>query len=835
MSTVLNRLKLIDSVLGNGNYNRRSYSVDEYFTFSDAEAIINNILCNEERPMNLDKLCFLNIQNKDMIETIKKYMNENVEKVEKYFSYIDYYSNSNFPKIDSDEKLRAFDLILNSNYMKAANLFLSKISSDSDYTDFEKLINLAIDRNYSTSQYSSNSLYVSSRTLMEIFLNKNIMALESKDIDSLVRVVMDCFDGDFDELKSDDIEVLKDPMGKYIANINSDELIFAKRFGEILLDDDMYEFRNKSYFCRRYKEEVMSLLDTIMSEISDDVERRNISMAIMNAMDLFIIDAADINLINNKIKYGSRFLSSLSVGLELTNISEDKYREINMNFNYLEKLVSLKKIVSKGFYRRVINSQEILKSLYKLRVDIIEELIGISELGQFNDNQILKIFDYMYSSSSSIKRVIQSMHIDYKLSFDELDFIINKGYLVNKDFLGSIKNLKQTQRLLKLKEHAEINKIIQDESFVISIDGVKEFVKDIDIKSEMKKNNPLRIRDIKDFIEFSVINNKFKVNSIEELNKVKFICKFMDINQIKDLNMNDIDEKIWQSTEVKSLINQLDLSEEFKRENKENILKFCLSDDFYLTTSYLKNYRTKDIQKRGILLITKAIMANKYEDLKFVKSDIKKEISMDITNEAFESWKRTDVLERNSYVIKDVSDFSTIMRMGEIPVRSCMNYRDGMYSHCLLSNFDTSKKMITIHKNGKYVGRAILRLTVMSDNNTEETHLDFIDVDSQQESIEKCNSKKLIIFLEKAYTTLDEYDFKEVYPMIIELLKEKANEMNATVVASRNYSRYVQNDCSSEYKYVFITASKNGAQYLDSFDGSTSSAYCYKSGDVYVY
>ena len=44
MSTVLNRLKLIDSVLGNGNYNRRSYNVDTYFTFSDAEAIINNIL-----------------------------------------------------------------------------------------------------------------------------------------------------------------------------------------------------------------------------------------------------------------------------------------------------------------------------------------------------------------------------------------------------------------------------------------------------------------------------------------------------------------------------------------------------------------------------------------------------------------------------------------------------------------------------------------------------------------------------------------------------------------------------------------------------------------------
>ena len=49
-----------------------------------------------------------------------------------------------------------------------------------------------------------------------------------------------------------------------------------------------------------------------------------------------------------------------------------------------------------------------------------------------------------------------------------------------------------------------------------------------------------------------------------------------------------------------------------------------------------------------------------------------------------------------------------VMQIGEVPLRSCISYRNGPSCDCLLSCFDANKKILFIKYNGKIVFRAIL-------------------------------------------------------------------------------------------------------------------------------
>ena len=76
-------------------------------------------------------------------------------------------------------------------------------------------------------------------------------------------------------------------------------------------------------------------------------------------------------------------------------------------------------------------------------------------------------------------------------------------------------------------------------------------------------------------------------------------------------------------------------------------------------------------------------------------------------------------------------DFFTIMRIGELPQRTCLNYADGAYRECLLSCFDSNKKFLYATMGGRPVARAMLRLTKGSAKKPGEkdtASLQFVDV-----------------------------------------------------------------------------------------------------------
>lgn len=86
------------------------------------------------------------------------------------------------------------------------------------------------------------------------------------------------------------------------------------------------------------------------------------------------------------------------------------------------------------------------------------------------------------------------------------------------------------------------------------------------------------------------------------------------------------------------------------------------------------------------------------------------------------------------------------MQIGEVPLRSCISYRNGPSCDCLLSCFDANKKILFIKYNGKIVFRAILRLTKGSFVAADERKtIEFVDVTAKSKPREN-KAEELVCF-----------------------------------------------------------------------------------------
>lgn len=837
---ILNKIKMIDTVIGTNDSTRTGSYINNYYKISETDDIIERIISKYNKVISFDELKFLEIQSEDMLEASRTLLTENSYWVSKYLAHK---KTDNIIKFSTIEDFELFKFIICKPYYAYAKELVEIQNQGVSAKNIIILLDIAEKYDWSPLDYG-NKLKLEYNDIADI-LNCNILFdLEEIEIVNVVRIIKDKFNIDYSQITEEQLDVLKSEWAWYIKELDKNQLGMIIEFGKVL---DTLSLKSMSRLDLPYSfcEDTLEFLNAAKESVAEQDELTIIINSFLNAINYNIIyDINDIKLLTNKIKYGFKPMSNIDFCSGLTGISSELLIEYNLSYNVLSKLACIKKFASKGFYKTLINNKSILTSLHKISCRMLAKLANIIEMGQLNVEQIEEMFDLTYKSNTNVKiwHEIMGSSLDFKISFEEFKLIINNNSLISLNDMSALKDMKQTQRLLKIKERLSVMSILKDDNLNFSREGILDAIEGIDINKSMKKNNPFKIKEMSEYLVYLFMTAHMTIESREDFEKIKFMSGYWKFDNVKTMSMKEIEESIWNTDSINGLMRSLELSEDFKDSYRDNIMKFCMSDDFSLVTSYLKNRRTKDTQRQGTLLIAKAIMAGKYEELKFVHSDIEKEISLDISSESFDSWKETSSIQKNQYIVKDESDFKTIMTIGEVPVSSCMNYKNGMYSHCLLSNFDTSKKILTIYKKGTYVGRAIIRLTLMSDINASDidikrTDLTFLDVDRRDivEENKINDSKKLIIFLEKCYTTLDSSDFKDVYPMIVELLKGKSEKMGAKLVVSRNYSNFVSDDCSEEHKYVFITASKNGTQYLDSFDGSTSDSYCYKSGKVYIY
>lgn len=305
------------------------------------------------------------------------------------------------------------------------------------------------------------------------------------------------------------------------------------------------------------------------------------------------------------------------------------------------------------------------------------------------------------------------------------------------------------------------------------------------------------------------------------------------------------------SKDVKELSRWLELSDAFLNDNTDRILDFLRKGLYKITLQHYEN--SSNTKKDNIKLLAKAEIAGKLKNIKLKKEGVEAEIQEVIADELYEKWyddkssTKETIIDANTgkkfkFSVYETTDYGTLLRMGRIPTHSCMDWENGEFRSCLLSIFDSNKKLVIATVNGQVVARGILRLTKMADNNCKESFdsskLKFDDVDSMEDNTEVTGSKLPIttLFLERMYTTYTGQQLKVIQETMINLIAEKAKEMGVAFSTSVGYQSTNSIQLENQNKYLLISHSKNGEQYLDSLGGSASKTDggSYKKAEIKV-
>lgn len=280
-----------------------------------------------------------------------------------------------------------------------------------------------------------------------------------------------------------------------------------------------------------------------------------------------------------------------------------------------------------------------------------------------------------------------------------------------------------------------------------------------------------------------------------------------------------MDKLLAQDPSWKNLKTELNISDAFVEENKSNIQKFIYEGGAEIMTSFLNRQPKK---KEEIRRIVNAELLGKFMELKYHEGDLGREIAFPIKRDTEEIWKEKLLRVDCGWEIWEEDSLLPVMQIGEVPLRSCISYRNGPNCDCLLSCFDANKKIIFIKHNGKIVFRAILRLTKGSFVAADERKtLEFVDVTAKSEPHEN-KAEELVLFLERYYQSgLSEQEIRKAVNLTAMLVKEKAEKLGARLVLSSSYKNVLENkNYVLTNFYMYISASKNGSQYLDSLGGA---------------
>ena len=169
-----------------------------------------------------------------------------------------------------------------------------------------------------------------------------------------------------------------------------------------------------------------------------------------------------------------------------------------------------------------------------------------------------------------------------------------------------------------------------------------------------------------------------------------------------------------------------------------------------------------------------------------------------------------------------------VMQIGELPEKTCLSYRNGAYKSCLLSCFDANKKVLFASRHGRMIFRAILRLTKGSEEYFGKNAKDMLpDIEFADLLETKKKESRLTLFLERPYYSgISDEMLCVLARDAIRLAEEKARQMNAVLVLGPDYKKWAaQLDGYARCGYsIYISKSKNGRQYLDSWEVRTGSA-----------
>lgn len=269
------------------------------------------------------------------------------------------------------------------------------------------------------------------------------------------------------------------------------------------------------------------------------------------------------------------------------------------------------------------------------------------------------------------------------------------------------------------------------------------------------------------------------------------------------------------------------LSEEFVKDNKKTIAEFVFNGNASIANEYYPCLKEK--YKTAFFTVVKADMLGKLKELKYFSGDLAKEIDYPVTESQELIWSENMDSGSMNISVKECDGFEETMMMGVKPTHTCMDYSNGQYRECLISNFDSNKKILYAYINGTCVARAILRLTKGSYKEGESRFADgelkFAEIKENgnlETSSGNSKDEHITVFLEKMYSAgINTATIYEVQTLFVDHAMKKAEMLDAECVISTNYCKGVEEMPYTSYR-MYISRSKAGNQYLDSLGGSAS-------------
>lgn len=294
--------------------------------------------------------------------------------------------------------------------------------------------------------------------------------------------------------------------------------------------------------------------------------------------------------------------------------------------------------------------------------------------------------------------------------------------------------------------------------------------------------------------------------------------RFVSMEEIRRHSLEENDE--W-----KYLVKEFAFSEEFIEENQERIRKFIFEDGAHIMKTYCESQKGKQDALRRL---TSAELMGRFRELKYYQDDLLKEIDFPITERQKKIWIENSRDAQGEFIVWEEDGLLPVMQIGVKPYRTCLSYDSGSYKQCLLACHDSNKKVLYLSYKGKVVLRAAIRLTKGRYGefaNSKEPQLqfaDFMESTAKNGTDEnKSTQEVLTLFIERAYISgLPERVKRCAHNLILHLMRRKAKQMKAVLVASIFYLQ----DFSEEFRpldySMYISKSKAGEQYLDSLGGS---------------
>lgn len=278
--------------------------------------------------------------------------------------------------------------------------------------------------------------------------------------------------------------------------------------------------------------------------------------------------------------------------------------------------------------------------------------------------------------------------------------------------------------------------------------------------------------------------------------------------------------------------------EQFLTDHSEGVFRFLSRTGAAIVNDYLHHEMEGHESLRRIV---QAEIMGRLPEMKYHEDDLSRELNFLISPARKAVWMNNFSLTQGEFTACEHDDFYTTMQIGEIPTHTCLSYRSGGQSNCLLACFDANKKILMAYHKGKPVARAMIRLTkggYFADK--QKGTLEFADL---QSSTCDLPAEQAVLFLERIYSSgLNESSLRTVSRLFISLLRDKAKKLGSLLVVSPDAVLPASDAINPPEGFLhtryslYISRSKAGAQYLDSLSGanSVSNECSYRSGVFFV-